>query len=72
MTERWFFRHRQEWIAEMIRIFGFINRVHIERKFEVSTPQASADLQAFQQSHPGLIVYNKTSKRYEARGRAVG
>ena len=47
-------------------IFGFINREHIERKFGVSTPQASVDLAAFQGANPGAIVYNKSTKRYEA------
>lgn len=63
---RWFVRHRQEWIEETVRIFGFINRLHIERKFGVSTPQASYDLSLFQAEHPGAIVYNKAAKRYEA------
>jgi hypothetical protein len=62
---RWFERHRQEWIAETLRVFGFINREHIERKFGVSTPQASTDLQTFQRLHPNEIIYNKSAKRYE-------
>jgi hypothetical protein len=53
MSDTWFVRQRQEWIAETVRIFGFINREHIERKFGVSTPQASIDLAAFQTNHPG-------------------
>lgn len=64
---RWFARHRQEWIAETIRIFGFINREHIELKFEVSTPQASMDLRTFMAAHPGVLAYNPTAKRYEAQ-----
>jgi len=63
----WFVRHRQEWIAETLRVFGFINREHIERKFGISTPQASLDLQLFQSENPGAITYNKSSKRYEPR-----
>jgi Fic family protein len=62
----WFARHRQEWISETVRIFGFINREHIERKFGVSTPQASADIAKF--LHGGgvpKISYNKSTKRYE-------
>jgi hypothetical protein len=65
MSDRWFFRQRQEWIASTIRIFGFINREHLERKFEISTPQASADLQYFQKNNPGVLEYNKSTKRYE-------
>jgi hypothetical protein len=62
----WFVRHRQEWISETVRVFGFINRNHIERKFGISTPQASLDLQQFQSENIGAIVYNKSTKRYEA------
>lgn len=63
---RWFRRHRQDWIAEMLQIYGFINREHLMRKFEVSTQQASADLQQFMAERPGLMEYNKSTKRYEA------
>lgn len=62
---RWFERHRIEWIAETLRVFGFINREHIERKFGISTPQASLDLSEFQRLYPAAITYNKASKRYE-------
>ena len=62
----WFVLQRQEWIAETLRVFGFINREHIERKFGVSTPQASMDLRDFQDKYPFSIVYNKSAKRYEA------
>lgn len=63
----WFTNHRQEWIAETLRVFGYINREHIERKFGVSTPQASVDLRQFQKDNPGVIRYNTRSKRYELR-----
>jgi len=65
MSDRWFFRQRQEWIAEMLRIYGFINRNHLKRKFEVSTPQASSDLQFFLKKNPDVMAYNPSSKRYE-------
>lgn len=68
MTEisepRWFVRHRMEWIRETLRIFGFINRRHISRKFELSMPQASADLVLFQKMHPGLMRYDPSAKCY--------
>lgn len=60
----WYADHRQEWIAETLRVFGFIQRAHIERKFGVSTPQASLDLKRFQQDRPGAIVYDKSAKMY--------
>jgi hypothetical protein len=62
----WYQDHRMEWIAETLRVFGYINREHIERKFGLSTPQASADLAEFQSRHPKLMMYNKSTKRYEA------
>lgn len=51
------------WIIETIRIFGFINRVHVERKFGVSTPQASKDLQDALRREPKM-TYDKAAKRY--------
>lgn len=63
---RWFTQHRQEWITETLRVFGFINREHIERKFGISSAQASLDLRLFQANNPGAITYNKSAKRYEA------
>jgi hypothetical protein len=62
---RWFEQHRQDWIAEVLDVFGFINRDHIVRKFSVSVPQASKDLQRFQRDNPGAMIYNLTAKRYE-------
>ncbi|TIW09542.1 MAG: hypothetical protein E5V66_22300 [Mesorhizobium sp.] len=61
----WFKRTRIAWIAEMVEIYGFINREHIQTKFGVSTPQASYDLRDAMAAMPGLIVYNTSSKRYE-------
>lgn len=55
---------RVSWIMEMTRIYGFINREHIQKKFGVSVPQASKDLQDAVKFCP-WIKYNKTAKRYE-------
>lgn len=60
----WFADQRQQWIAETVRIFGFIQREHICRKFGVSVPQASLDLQQFQTKHPKAIRYDTSAKRY--------
>lgn len=62
----WFVERRIEWIGEMLRVYGYINRCHIERMFGVSTPQASADLQEFQRRHPDAITYDPSRKRYVA------
>ncbi len=60
----WAEDYRQDWIAETLRVFGFINREHLERKFGISTPQASLDIQRFLRDHPGLMTYDKTAKCY--------
>lgn len=62
----WFGEQRQAWIDETLRVFGFINREHICRKFGVSVPQASADLRDYQRRHPGALVYDRSAKRYLA------
>jgi hypothetical protein len=67
MSDRYYFQHRQAWIAETLRVFGYINREHIERKFGISTPQASMDLRAFLKANPEAIVYNMSAKRYESK-----
>lgn len=65
---QWFERTRQNWIAETLHVFGFIQRKHLMRKFGISRVQASADLQRFQQDNPGAMAYDKHEKRYIATG----
>lgn len=54
------------WITETLRVFGYINREHLMRKFGISQPQASKDLQTFARQSPGAMRYNLHAKRYEA------
>lgn len=63
-TCRWFELHRREWIAEMLRIYGFINREHLQKKFGISVPQASKDLQTFMRSYPFAMRYDLKRKCY--------
>lgn len=63
---RWFEQHRQDWIAEVLDVFRFINREHIVRKFGVTILTASKDLQTFQRDNPKAVTYNTSTKRYEA------
>ncbi len=63
---RWFEEQRIQWIGETLRIFGFINRAHLMKKFGVSEPQASADLQKFQKLHPEAMWYDPSEKCYRA------
>jgi DeoR/GlpR family transcriptional regulator of sugar metabolism len=67
VSDRWFYRQRQQWIMQMLHVYGFINRGHLMRKFEISTMQASIDLQQFLTNYPGVMAYNKSTKRYEAQ-----
>jgi hypothetical protein len=60
----WCERQRQAWITEMLGIYGFINREHLQRKFDISMPQASKDLQTFQRLHPGEVRYDLGRKCY--------
>jgi hypothetical protein len=61
---RWFEQQRQLWIGEMLTVYGFINREHLERKFGISTPQASLDLQRFLRAHPKAVQYDLSRKAY--------
>jgi hypothetical protein len=70
-TERrsggWFASQRQDWIAEMLVVYGFINARHVENKFNISTPQATKDLQKFCAENPDKIAYNASAHRYERK-----
>lgn len=65
---RWYEQHRMEWIEETLRVFGYINREHVMKKFGVSAPQAANDFREFQKLRPGTMEYDKSAKRYIARG----
>lgn len=60
----WAEDQRQDWIAETLRVFGFINRAHVMRKFGVSMPTAANDFTRFQAERPGLMTYDRATKRY--------
>jgi hypothetical protein len=62
----WCARQRQEWIADTLQVFRFLNLEHLQRKFGISRPQASLDLRRFQQERPGVIRYDVVKKCYVA------
>ena len=66
MADRWYKTYRMEWIAESLRVYGFINREHIQRKFGLSTPQASKDMNEFQRLHPDTVTYDLHLKKFVA------
>jgi DeoR/GlpR family transcriptional regulator of sugar metabolism len=68
MSARWFESQRIAFIAEMLHVYGFINRAHLMRKFGISQPQASKDLRSFERKSAGSMAYNLSTKRYEATG----
>jgi DNA polymerase I-like protein with 3'-5' exonuclease and polymerase domains len=67
----WFEQQRMEWITESLRVFGFINRAHLQKKFGISQPQASKDLQTYMRRFPHAMRYDLSAKRYEARDESV-
>ncbi len=68
----WAEDYRQNWISETLRVFDFINREHIQRKFGVSSAQASLDLRRFMAEHQNSIIYDRSAKRYVVRNSNCG
>jgi DeoR/GlpR family transcriptional regulator of sugar metabolism len=60
----WFEAARQEWIRDMLQVYGFVNRQHLRNKFGISQPQASKDLQKFLRANPDFVHYDLTRKAY--------
>jgi hypothetical protein len=67
----WYRQHRIAWIGEMLEVYGFIRREHLQRKFGISTPQASYDLSDFRRLFPDKIEYDPHLKQYSAVARKV-
>lgn len=61
---RWFIDRRQEFIAATLRQFGQVRRADIVREFDVSIPQASADIALFLDSNPPRMKYDVSGKCY--------
>lgn len=55
---------RDQWIIETIQIFGFIQRGHLCRKFDISPQQATKDLSRVQKLYPSLMRYDLQLKAY--------
>jgi hypothetical protein len=63
----WFIEYRLAWIKEMVEIFGSIRREHLIRKFGISMPQSSKDIQEVLERWPDLMKYNTSTKQYERK-----
>lgn len=61
----WCEHQRMTWIAETLRVFGFLNREHLQVKFGISQPQASKDIATYMRQYPDAMRYNLSAKRYE-------
>ena len=59
---RWFEKQRMEWISKRKAPF---NRSDLMKKFDISVPQASKDIQKFLKLYPGIWEYNTSKKQYE-------
>ncbi len=58
---------RMIWIDAYIEAGEFLlRRQHLRLAFDISIPQASADLAMFQGLFPGRIAYDKSEKGYRA------
>ena len=62
----WFAQHRQEWIAQMLSVYGHINRQHLMRNFRISASQAANDFNTFNENNPGAMIYDNRRKTYVA------
>lgn len=61
---KWFIDRRQEFIAATLKQFGQVNRADIMRQFDVSAPQASADIALFLSNDPPHVRYDVSAKCY--------
>ena len=50
----------------MLRVYGFINRFHMTRKFGISAAQAALDFRAFNEANPEAMKYDARKKIYLA------
>lgn len=63
---RWSVEHRLEFIDFRLYWEGRINRKDLIEFFNISVPQASSDLRAYQEKAPNNIEYDKSRKYYFA------
>jgi len=60
----WFTRQRQDFIRAQLEAFGQIRRSDIMNCFEVTSQCASADISAFIDANPDLIIFDGRAKLY--------
>jgi hypothetical protein len=62
-------RQRLSYIDHALLTRGVVQRADIVATFDVSMPQASADIAAFIEAHPGIITYDTSARRYVPDGK---
>ncbi len=65
-TENWNARERLLHIERLAYWRGWVRRTDLCGRFEISVPQASADLAAYMRLNPPALHYDRSSKRYAA------
>lgn len=60
----WAQSQRQAFIGRRLKDYGKLNRRDLMEEFDISTPQASADIARYQAAHPGAMTYDKSEKCY--------
>lgn len=62
----WAAEQRQTFISEMLRVYGFISRQHLMRKFMISNAQAAIDFREWKKANPEGARYDTRKKVYVA------
>lgn len=60
----YFSEMRVQWIKEQIHMYGYINRWMVEKRFNISSSQASLDIRYVREHWPDLLIYDKHLARY--------
>ncbi|HTE35732.1 MAG TPA: hypothetical protein VK630_04235 [Reyranella sp.] len=57
---------RLTWIADTLRIVGFVSRRQLMARFAIDAHLASLDLQEFQRRHPRAMRFDQARKHFVA------
>lgn len=64
VVSRWFIKHRLQFIADNLRVYGQITRAVLVDRFDISLQQASADISLFVKEHPDAMIHDGRAKTY--------
>lgn len=67
----WAKEQRLLFLADMLRVYGSIGRIHLMRKFRISNAQAALDFKLFKQQHPDTMRYDKHKRIYVANLKSI-